>query len=222
MKIRSAAALAVLVSCTLCLPSIAAAIVFGVQANGGVPGSPVEVQFYLRDSRGLVAGVQADVAWDANCLSVASGGDQTAACYGNSAIPKNVSTRLRGPAFMRAIYFSLSDVEPIAQDTWLFTCVFTIAPSTTATQCPITLSNPILSDSKGGRLPVSAHNGVVPIAQPVVPTPTTGTAVPSGAGSAAAPATGEGCALQAGQPGASGLVWLLFIPALVLRRRWRR
>lgn len=192
------------------LPIAAQAITLGVQTTGGDPGSSVEVQVFLTGGNRLVAGVQTDVTWDSNCLSVAMGSGDTAACYSNPAIPKNLSTKIRSPSSFRVLFLSISDVEPIKQDTWLFTCQFNIDATTTATRCPVTLVNGILSDSKGGRLPVTAVNGVVQINQPNVPNP--------GAPAAPRQAASEGCAIATSRPGWA-LLWLLIIPTLIRRRR---
>jgi hypothetical protein len=146
------------------LPSTTQAITIGVQASGGTPGSSVEVQVVLTGSNGLAAGMQTDISWDPTCVSVAMGGD-TPACSGNTAIPKQLTTKLQsGANSLRALFFSMTDVDPI-KDAVLFTCQFNIDPATTASQCPINLSNVIVSDSKGGRLPATAASGVVQISQ---------------------------------------------------------
>ena len=148
-------------------PSTTQAITVGVQTSDGNPGSSVEVQIILIGGNGLVAGMQTDISWDPSCVSVASGGGDTASCFGNPTIPKNLQTKIQsGSSLLRALFFSMSDVEPIKQDAVLFTCVFNIDPATTATQCPINLSNLVVSDAKGGRLPATAAPGVVRITQP--------------------------------------------------------
>ena len=167
-RVHLSFALAVLLGAAA-LPGTTQAITIGVQASGGGPGDSVEVQIVLSGGNGLVAGMQTDIAWDSNCLSVASGSGDTAACYANTAIPKTLSTKIRSGSSLRALYLSMSDVEPIAQDTWLFTCQFTIDPATSATQCPVTLTNLVVSDSKGGRLPATAASGVVRVNQPNAP-----------------------------------------------------
>jgi hypothetical protein len=205
-------------SCVAALPSTTQAITVGVQASGGNPGGSVEVQIILAGGNGLVAGMQTDISWDPSCVSVASAGGDTASCFGNPTIHKDLSTKIQsGSSLLRALFFSLSDVKPIKQDAVLFTCVFNIDPATTATQCPINLSNLIVSDSKGGRLPATADSGVVRITQTAVqpsgPQPT--------ATKVSAEATSEGCAIHAVQPGDRALLWLLIVPAVVHRRRWR-
>ena len=155
-------------SCLCCLPSIAgAAIVVGIQPTAVNPGDSADITILLSGGDGLVSGMQVDMAWDSNCMTVASGGGDEAACTANTReTGKNIQTKVSpSGASMRALFFSLSDVKPIARDTWLFNCQFNISSSTTATQCPITLSNLIVSDSKGGRLPATPANGVIGINQ---------------------------------------------------------
>jgi hypothetical protein len=210
--------------CVAALPSATQAITIGVQASGGTPGSSVEVQVVLTGSNGLAAGMQTDISWDPSCVSVAMGGD-TAQCYGNSQIPKQLTTKLQsGASSLRALFFSMTDVDPI-KDAVLFTCQFNIDPATTASQCPITLSNVIVSDSKGGRLPATAASGVVQITQTGVPpsgaqpTPQKVSAESSAGTANAAPATSGGCAIHAVQSGDRALLWLLIVPAVLYRRR---
>jgi hypothetical protein len=207
-------------------PSTTQAITVGVQTSDGNPGSSVEVQIILIGGNGLVAGMQTDISWDPRCVSVASGGGDTASCFANPTIPKNLTTKIQGgSSLLRALFFSMSDVEPIKQDAVLFTCVFNIDPATTATQCPINLSTLIVSDSKGGRLPATVANGVVQITQtglpPSGPQPTANkvSAEASTNTADAAPATSGGCAIHAVQPGDRALLWLLMVPAVVHRRR---
>ena len=153
VRVQSVGALVLFIACS---PLTTHAITVGVQAASGDPGSPVEVQVYLTGGNGLVAGVQTLIAWDSTCLSPVRGTGRSgnpAECSSNPAIPKTLSTNIKSPSNLLALFLSYSDVEPIAQDTWLFTCIFTIDAATTATQCPVTLPSVILSDSKGGRLP---------------------------------------------------------------------
>jgi hypothetical protein len=142
------------------------AVVIGVRASTGSPGSPVDVQVFLDHSDGLFTGMQIDIAWDVGCLSVISGNDEMAACSANPALaPKEVLSRIHDPSILRAVFLSLSDVQPIGENTWLFACQFSVAPAPTTTQCPITLSNVIVSGPQGQRLPVTTVDGVVPIGQ---------------------------------------------------------
>jgi len=152
--------------CVAATPLTAHAITVSVQGSGGDPGGPVEVQVSLSGGNNLVAGVQADIAWEANCLSATPGDNGGGSCAVGPAVGKQLSTKIRNASTMRALVLSMSDVEPIKQDGVLFTCVFDISAGTTATQCPITLVNVILSDSKGGRLPATSVNGVIQINQP--------------------------------------------------------
>jgi len=201
----------------IALLSPAHAATIGVHANNGAPGSAVEVQIFLSGGNGLVAGMQTDISWDSNCVSVAEGSGDTGACFGNPSIPKQLSTKLRGST-LRALFFSLQDTEPIKQDAVLFTCTFNVAADTTATECPINLVNVVVSDSKGGRLPVSVDSGVIQIDQSPVPAASAAPGVaPGGSGQEA----GEGCAVTGSRPGGCALLWLLGIPLLISGRRWR-
>jgi hypothetical protein len=114
---------------------------------------------------------------------------------------------------MRALFYSLFDVDPIGKDGWLFSCQFNVSSTTTATRCPITLSNLIVSDSKGGRLPATAANGVITVVQPGAQT----------AGAAAQPPvqTSAGCAIQATTLHSCSLLWLLMVPMVLANRRRR-
>jgi hypothetical protein len=220
-RFQSVVALVLFIACS---PLTTHAITVGVLAPSGDPGGSVEVQVYLSGGSGLVAGVQTDMVWDPSCLSAVSASGNAAECSSNPAIPKNLSTNIRSGSTLRAVFLSVSDVEPIAQDTWLFSCLFNIDAATTATQCPVNLVNAILSDSKGGRLPVTAVNGVVQIHQSQIPTATAGPPVSgaSGAPGSAGQAEGEGCAIGSQRPGGYVLPWLLIIPVLVRRRRVSR
>jgi hypothetical protein len=149
-------------------PTAGATVVVGIHDGAGSPGGSVDVQVFLEHSGGIVVGVQTDITWDPSCLFVVVGSGETVACTANPALsPKDVFTKIHDPSTMRAVVFSMSDVEPIQQDTWLFSCSFTINPATTATQCAVRLLNTIVSDSHGGRVPVSTADGVVQ----VVPSP---------------------------------------------------
>lgn len=217
--------------CIAGVASTARAATLGVQAAGGAPGAPVEVQVFLTGGNGQVAGVQVDIVGDPTCLAPVQGSGTKAECSSNPAIPKDLSTSIRPGPSVRALLLSMSDTEPIKQDTWLFTCVFNIDAATTAAQCPVNLVGAILSDSQGHKLPVTTTDGMVQIHQAPAPG---GTAVSGGpaAGStpgvagAAIPAAGgqtasEGCAIAAPRAGGGTLPWLLLLPALVHRRRRR-
>jgi len=225
-RLRSVAlqAFSAVVVWTTFLPVAGHAITVAIRGGSGDPGGPVEVQVSMAGGNRMVAGVQVDLVWDASCLSAIAGDDGGASCAVGPAVGKQLSTKIRNASTMRALLLSLSDVDPIEQDGVLFTCVFDIRPGTTATQCRVTLQNLILSDSKGGRLRDTAVNGGVRINQPT-PQPqvtaggpaggsTPGVAVP---GVAPVTSTSEGCAM-APAGGDAGLLWLLVLPLIVLRR----
>jgi len=109
----------------------------------------------------------------------------------------------------------------------LFTCAFDIVAATTATRCPITLENLILSDSKGGRVPAATGNGVVPINQPTPQLPTSASpvaGVPGVQGAAGVPpatSSSAGCASVPARKSAP-TVWLFVVPLAVWWRRRAR
>src|SRR5579862_3457969 len=123
--------------CVAATPLAARAITVSVVGSGGDPGSAVEVQVSLTGGTSLVAGVQADLTWDAGCLSAVPGDNGGGSCSVGPGIQKQLSSKIRSTSTMRTLLLSMSDVEPIKQDGVLFTCGFDINASTTATQCPI-------------------------------------------------------------------------------------
>jgi hypothetical protein len=201
------------VLCVAAQPSTTRAITLNIQAGAGVPGGSVQAQVFLTGGNGLVAGVQTDIAWDSTCLSAVPGDGDAAECDVNPAIRKQLSTRIRNPSTLRAVYLSMSDVKPIQEDTWLFSCQFTIDPATTARQCVISLVNVILSDSQGGRLPATAGATMVQINQsnapsaPVQRAPLQAPAVVIQGGGGGGPSGGGTTgAVTGGQRGGGGIV----------------
>jgi hypothetical protein len=186
--------------CAAAHPATTHAANLGIQSTSGAPGAAVQVQVFLSGGNAKVAGVQAELTWDPTCLSAVPGDGDAAECTANPAIPKNLTTKIRSASTLRALYLSMSDVEPIQQDTWLYSCQFSIDPSTTATQCPINLVNVILSDSGGNRLPVTAGGTAVQISQvnaPAAPIRRAPAAVPG----VEIPGAGEGGAAGGGAAG---------------------
>src|SRR5262249_21729586 len=103
------------------------AVTVAVQSASGNPGGSVDVCINMTDSGRDVAGVQMDLGWDNNCMSVNMGGEDGGPdCRPNPATRKIVKSASQGNSRLRILMFSTSDTNPIPDNVQLFCCGFTI------------------------------------------------------------------------------------------------
>jgi hypothetical protein len=120
----------------------------------------------MPSSGGIVAGLQLDLSWDANCMKANPGSGNQGQCQVNSSTGKTVSTAIQGGSRLRAIMYSTSDSSPMP-DGDLFCCAFTASPSAPAGGpcCGLSMGNVILADPTGTRVSLSAAPLVVTLGQ---------------------------------------------------------
>ncbi|GIW45657.1 MAG: hypothetical protein KatS3mg077_2939 [Candidatus Binatia bacterium] len=148
-----------------CAASAALAATVRVQGTSASPGDTPDVCVFLDNNEGNVAGLQADLFWDSSCLTAdRSTGDQ-AACVVNPDTGRSLfQTRILSAGQMRVIMASLNDTSPMpASVSQLFCCQFRVSEKAAGRTCGVNLSNVILSDPGGQRLPVNGVPGSIAV-----------------------------------------------------------
>lgn len=164
-----------------------------VGSNAGAPGERVTFTVFLSTAGALVAGVQADIAFDPLNTPVAATGSGRPDCTVNPDINKDATAFAFQPpgctgascTAFRAIVLSLSNVDPIPDGSELYTCNVDISPGAAPGTYPLVISNVGMSTPDGQAIPSSGTDGAINVIGGPSPTPTATpppTATPSGAG----------------------------------------
>jgi len=108
----------------------------------------------MADSKGKVAGIQVDLKYDSACMSADQDNGLLARCTAEPTTGKEVRAAIRPGPTLKAIFFSLTDTDPIS-DGNLFCCSFTRSSRPASACCDLTMSNILGSDSVGKAIPAS-------------------------------------------------------------------
>lgn len=186
--IRRSAANAVAFCALLLTPLTAHAAATLLLSSASPPqGQTGKICVSMTGGAGQIAGLQANMRWDDNCMTP---NDAKRLCKANAATGKSVQSALQGRGMLKAILISFSDVNPIP-DGELFCCEFLMVGEGRC--AAVQLDNIIGSTATGQRINgITAGNtgtfGVGAVAG--------GPGPDSGAGQQPAPVA------QGGQPGA--------------------
>jgi hypothetical protein len=154
------------VAAVLCAARPLWAVSFEIEPAAATAGGVVNVCVRMDGSGGqggIVAGMQADLVWDENCLTANVQGGDVAACQAEPTTGKDLHTKTSGNT-LRAILFSLANTKPI-HDGRLFCCGFTVSASPPDSLCSIDMGYVTVSDPRGNVINgASVRGGVVQIA----------------------------------------------------------
>jgi hypothetical protein len=164
-----------------------------VGSNAGAPGEQVTFTVSLSTAGALVAGVQADIAFDPLNTPVAATGSGQPDCTVNPDINKEATVFAFQPpgctgascTAFRALVLSFSNVDPISDGSELYTCNVDISPGAAPGTYPLVISNVGMSTPDGQAIPSSGTDGAINVIGGPSPTPTATpppTATPSGVG----------------------------------------
>jgi len=148
-----------------CTPStrlprrVRSALVVATTLMGGLgsalPAAASNVCISMSGSGGVVAGVQLALKWDSACMSADAGSGVAARCTADPATGKDIHTSLKaGPGNLTALFFSMSDTNPIP-DGDLFCCSFTRSSGSGNACCGLSMGRIIGSDGTGRALSTS-------------------------------------------------------------------
>ena len=187
----------------------------------GLAGESVEIGVRLHTAGGEIAGVLNDLFVDPGLsISIApagSDGRPASRCRINPNIGKDTSVvgchERDGPEChaSRALVVSLLDVDPIADDSLLYTCDVRIADDAAAGRYRLGCVNAEAADSAGNDVPIDCRDGEIVVAAPGAG------ALHAGSGAAAA----NGCQITSAEGGSAASAWLLGLVALFVARRRR-
>jgi len=181
-----------------CAPPRAAALLgasaepmVNVGSNAGAPGEQVTFTVFLSTAGAQVAGVQADIAFDALNTPVAATGSGRPLCTVNPDINKQASAFAFQPpgcsgagcTAFRALVLSFTNVDPIPDGSALYTCTVDISPGAAPGTYPLMISNVGMSTPDGQAIPSSGTDGAINVVGGAFPTPTATplpTATPAG------------------------------------------
>ncbi len=201
-------------------PTIDRARAVSVEVGSAAGRAGERVHFAVTlDTKGHdVAGVQNDIAFDRQA-PVATRANGRPDCTVNPDIHKDAtgfSFRPPGCAGaggcegMRAIVFSLTNIDPIPDGAVLYTCNVDIASTAPPAAYPLTITEVVASSPFAGRIDVLGSDGAI-IVQ---------TAASDRASSLLPPQSASGC--QVADRSQRGAGWPLFLAALLLSVRWLR
>ena len=138
------------------LSTTAAAALF--LSAAGTPAIAGNLCVSMSGSGGQVAGFQLDFKWDSGCMSADKGSGDSARCTADPSTGKDVHSSLKaGPGNLRALFFSMSDTNPI-NDGDIFCCSFTRSSTAGNACCGLSMGRVSGSDSTGRAIPASDFN----------------------------------------------------------------
>lgn len=186
-------------------------ITLEVVANQAAPGEELEVRVILRSGRVEVAGVQIDIGADEPLAIITN--DRGPACTRNPAINKDhtVFAFLAGGPDMRALVLSLTNIDPIPDDSLLFSCRLRVAADAAPGRYQLRLHNLGGSTADGDAIDTFASGGSVTVVDP------SSRAVEPDAGASSTSA--GGCSIDSRRDGGAGWGPLAIAVALWT---WRR
>jgi hypothetical protein len=124
----------------------------------GAPAMAGNLCVSMSGSGGQVAGFQLDLKWDSGCMSADKGSGDSARCTADPSTGKDVHSSLKaGPGNLRALFFSMSDTNPIG-DGDVFCCSFTRSSTSGNACCGLSMGRVSGSDSTGRSIPASDFN----------------------------------------------------------------
>jgi hypothetical protein len=123
----------------------------------GVPAMAGNLCISMSNSGGQVAGVQLDLKWDGGCMSADKAGGSKAKCVANTSTGKDVQTSVKAGPTLTALFFSMSDTNPIP-DGDLFCCSFTPSSTAGSACCGLSMGRVSGSDSSGTAIPASGFD----------------------------------------------------------------
>lgn len=158
-----------------------------VGSASGAPGQEVTFAVSLSTAGAIVAGVQADIAFDSLNTPVAATPAGRPDCMVNPDIGKESTAFAFQPpgcsgaacTAFRALVLSFSNVDPIADGSVLYTCNVDISPGAAAGSYPLIVSNVGMSTPDGQPIESVGTDGEIIVAGGPSPTPT---ATPAPAG----------------------------------------
>lgn len=145
------------------------AIVLG--SAQAAPGQSASITVTLRTGGASIAGTQNDIGFDSQ-VAIAAKGNGKPDCSANGSIGKEGTAFSFQPAGckpgagctgVRALVLSLSNVDPIANGSVLYTCKVQIAAQASAGSHALTLSRPGFSSPKGEAINGGGSNGSVTV-----------------------------------------------------------
>jgi ELWxxDGT repeat protein len=208
-------------------------VFLNVGSASGEPGDVVEIDVRFRTGGLPVAGVQLDLL-SSDDLPFVPGDDGKPVCHVNPDIHKDYSAfsdPFHDSTRARALILSVENVDPIPDDSLLFTCSFQIPAHAAPSIVPLRCSNALGSTPEGVAIPpfdapwtgsssgeLVCSDGAVTISGGA-PTPT-GTPA-EGDRAISASDGGDGCQLNGASAPSHSLALLLPLTLLLLRRRGR-
>lgn len=165
-----------------------------VPGASGAPGETISFSLRLRTMGQTITAAQNDVSFDAANTPIVRLSNDRPDCSVNPAIDKDDTLfgfQPPGCGFgttctsVRAVIVSLQNIDPIADDSVLYTCRVAIGADTMAGSYPLTVDGVVLVDAEANELPGAQGAGgsiVVAVSPTATPTPSvtpTPTLVPS-------------------------------------------
>ncbi|HYD48940.1 MAG TPA: hypothetical protein VEB21_11360 [Terriglobales bacterium] len=151
-------------------------------------GERGQIQVRLRARGAAVAGVQNDIAVDAD-IAIATRPNGRPACLVNPEIerpdtltaflPEGCNAQLGECTAVRIIVVAFEVVPPIADGSVLYTCEVKVAPDTAEGSHELELDNVVVAGSDGARLDATGANGAVVVSRPAPGAPTQAAATPT-------------------------------------------
>lgn len=120
----------------------------------GTPAMAGNLCISMSNSGGQVAGVQLDLKWDGSCMAADTASGTKAKCVADSSTGKDVHSSLKTGPTLTALFFSMSDTNPIG-DGDLFCCSFTRSSTGGNACCGLSMGRVSGSDSTGRAIPAS-------------------------------------------------------------------
>ena len=181
------------------LAGLAAEPAVNVGSASGAPGTPTTFDVTLSTAGAMVAGVQADIAFDSNTPVAATGAGRPD-CTVNPAINKQATVFAFQPSgcsgtgctAFRALVLSFSNVDPIPDGAVLYTCKVNIDPAAAPGPYPLLVSNVGMSTPDGQAIASAGTNGEIVVLGGPSPTPTV-TPLPTATAAPAGPTSKEQC-----------------------------
>jgi hypothetical protein len=142
-----------------------------VGSASGADGQQVTFAVSLSTAGATVAGVQNDIAFDVTNTPIAATLSGSPDCTVNPSINKEFTTFAFEPPFcvgtactsIRALVFSVMNVDAIPDGSVLYTCNVNISPTAPAASYPLAASNVDMSDPMGHDIPSIGTDGAITV-----------------------------------------------------------